>query len=146
MSRFAVFPIVLIAVAAASIVGIVIGMAIIGTTSDLGGICLAFLPALLLSLAVASYSLLFSCIFLEPRKVLMAAGSLTGIFYLLNILSRAIDSLDWVGYLSIFHYYETAEIASQMNINWSGIGIYIAIIIVCTAASIYVFQRRDISA
>lgn len=146
MSRFAVFPVVLIAITIASIIGIVIGMAIIGTTSDLGGICLAFVPAILLTLAVASYSLLISCIFLEPRKVLMIAGSLTGVFYLLNILARAVDSLDWIGYLSIFHYYETAEIASQMSMNWSGIGLYVAIIVICIAASIFVFQRRDIAA
>lgn len=146
MSRFAVFPIVLLAVVAASIAGIVIGMAIIGTTSDLGGICLAFLPAILLTLAVASYSLLISCIFLEPRKVLMVAGSITGVFYLLNILARAIDSLDWIGYLSIFHYYAPGEIAAEFNVDWLGIGVYIAIIAVCTAASVYFFQRRDISA
>ncbi|MEA1959292.1 MAG: ABC transporter permease subunit [Chloroflexota bacterium] len=146
MSKFAVFPVVLIMVAAASLFGIVMGMGIIDTSSDLTGICLVFLPAILLPMAVASYSLLFSCIFLDPRKVLMAAGSLTGLFYLLNILARTVDSLDWLGYLSIFHYYAPGEIAADLSVNWLGIGVYVAIIIICTAASIYVFQRRDISA
>lgn len=146
MSKFAVFPLLLLGVVAASLIGIVIGMAIIGTTTDVAGICLVFLPATLLPLAVASYSLLLSCIFLDPRKGLMAAGSLTGLFFLLNILSKTIGSLDWIGYLSIFHYYAPGEIAADFNVDWLGIGVYTAIIAVCTAASVYVFQRRDISA
>ena len=146
ISKFLVFPLALIAVTIACIIVILIGMAVIGNFSDLEGICLAFFPAILIALAVASYSLLFSCIFLDPRKVMLASGSLTGLFYILHILSRAIDQLDWMGNLSIFHYYEPAPIASELSLNWVGISIYLSIIIVCFAASIYVFRRRDIVA
>jgi ABC-2 type transport system permease protein len=146
VSKFLVFPLALISVALACIIGILIGMAVIGDFSDLGGICLAFIPAMLIALAVASYSLLFSCIFLDPRKVMLAAGSLTGLFYILHILSRAVDPLEWMGNISIFHYYEPAPIASELSMDWVGISIYLSIIIVCFAASIYVFQRRDIVA
>ena len=65
-------------------------------------------------------------------------------FYILHILSRAIGPLKWMGNLSIFHYYEPAPIASELSMNWLGIGIYLGIIIICFTASIYVFQRRDI--
>lgn len=146
ISKFLVFPLALIVVAVTCIAGMITGMAIIGDFSDIGGICLAFLPAILLALAVASYTLLFSCIFLEPRKVMLVAGSVTGLFYVLHILSRAIGSLEWVGNLSIFYYYEPAKIASDLSMNWAGIGVYLSIIVLCFAASIYVFQRRDISA
>jgi len=84
VSKFLVFPLSLIAITIACIIGVLIGMAIIGNFSDLGGICLAFVPALLIALAVASYSLLFSCIFLDPRKVMLVSGSLTGLFYVLH--------------------------------------------------------------
>jgi len=144
ISKFLVFPLVLVIVAVASIVGVLIGMAIIGNSSDLGGICLAFLPAALIPLAVGSYSLLFSCIFLEPRKVMLAAGSLTGLFYILNILARTVGPVKWLGNLSIFHYYEPAPITSELSMNWVGIGIYLGIIVICIAASIYIFRRRDI--
>ncbi len=144
ISKFLVVPLVLAIVAAACIVGVLIGMAIIGNFSDIGGVCLAFFPAALIPLVVASYSLLFSCIFLDPRRVMMAAGSLTGMFYILHILSRTIGPLKWMGNLSIFHYYEPAPIASELSMNWLGIGIYLGIIIICFTASIYVFQRRDI--
>jgi len=144
ISKFLVFPFATVAIAAASIIGILIGMAIIGTTSDIGGICLAFIPAVLIALAVASYSLLFSCIFLEPRKVMLAAGSLTGLFYILSILARTVGPLKWLGNLSIFHYYTPALITSELSMNWLGIGIYLGIIVICFAASIYIFQRRDI--
>jgi ABC-2 type transport system permease protein len=144
ISKFLVFPMALILVAAFSIVGVLIGMAIIGTSTDLGGICLAFLPAVLIPLAVASYSTLFSCIFLEPRKVLLAAGSLTGLFYIMNIVARTVGPVEWVGNLSIFHYYSPAVIASELSMNWLGIGIYLGIIVIAFTASIYIFQRRDI--
>ncbi|MFC1974116.1 ABC transporter permease subunit [Chloroflexota bacterium] len=143
-SKFLVFPLAILAVAVACVIGILIGMAIIGNFSDIGGACLAFFPALLIALAVASYSLLFSCIFLDPRKVMLAAGSLTGLFYIFNILARTVGPLKWLGNLSIFHYYEPGAIASGMNMNWLGIGIYLGIIVTCFVASIYVFQRRDI--
>jgi ABC-2 type transport system permease protein len=145
VSKFLVFPLTLVITAAASILGVLGGMAIIGNYGDLGGICLVFLPAVLLPLAVASYSLLCSVIFLDPRKVLIVAGSLTGLFYILNILARTVESVGWMGRLSIFHYYEPAETASQLSLNWAGIGVYLGIIVVCIAASIYVFQRRDIA-
>lgn len=146
ISKFLVFPLAIVSVAVASIVGMLIGMAIIGNFSDIGGICLAFLPALLIALAVASYSLLFSCIFLEPRKAMLAAGSLTGLFYILLILARTVGPLKWLGNLSIFHYYESAAIASELSMNWLGIGIYVGIITICFTAAIYIFQRRDIVA
>lgn len=113
---------------------------------DIRGACLAFLPALLIALAVASYSLLFSCIFLEPRKALLAAGSLTGPFYILTILARAVEPLKWLCNLSIFHYYEPAVIASELNVNWLGIGICVGIITLCFTAAVFVSQRRDIVA
>ncbi|MFC1923892.1 ABC transporter permease subunit [Chloroflexota bacterium] len=146
ISKFMVFPLALAVITVACIIGMLIGMAVIGNFSDLGGICLAFVPALLITLAVASYSLLFSCVFLDPRKVMLAAGSLTGLFYVLHILSRTVGPLKWMGNLSIFYYYEPAQIASELSINWLGISIYLAIIIVCSTAAIYVFQRRDIAA
>ena len=101
----------------------IVGMAIIGNFSDIDGVCLAFLPAILLALAVASYTMLCSCLFLEPRKVMLVAGSLTGLLYVLHILSRAIGSLEWMGNLSIFYYYEPAKIASELTMNWVGIGV-----------------------
>ena len=38
----------------------------------------------------------------------IAAGSLTGLFYILLILARTVGPLKWLGNLSIFHYYEPA--------------------------------------
>ena len=145
LSKFMVFPLTLAVTAAASIIGVLAGMAIIDNYGDLSGICLAFLPAVLLPLAVASYSLLCSVVFLEPRKVLMVAGSLTGLFYILTILARTVEAVRWMGWLSIFHYYEPAETASQLSLNWAGIGVYLGITIVCIVASVYLFQRRDIA-
>jgi ABC-type transport system involved in multi-copper enzyme maturation permease subunit len=75
---------------------------------------------------------------------MLASGSLTGLFYVLHILSRTVGPLKWMGNLSIFYYYEPAPIASELSMNWTGIGIYLSIIVVCFAASIYVFERRDI--
>ncbi len=144
ISKFVAFPVAIIIVAITSVIGLIVGMAIINNYSDISGIMLAFIPGLLLPLAVASYSLLFSCIFLDPRKVMIAAGSITGLFYILNIVARAVGSLEWMGKLSIFHYYTPAAITTELEMNWVGIGIYLGLIVVSIGASIYVFQRRDI--
>jgi hypothetical protein len=88
--------------------------------------------------------LLFSCILLEPRKVMLAASSLPGLFYSLNILAGTVEPLRRLGNLSIFHYYMPTAIASELSMNWLGIGIYTGIIVIYFTASIYIFQHRDI--
>jgi ABC-type transport system involved in multi-copper enzyme maturation permease subunit len=79
--------------------------------------------------------------------VAVAVACIIGILiYILHILARTVGPLKWLGNLSIFHYYEPAPIASELSMNWLGIGIYLGIMIICFTASLYVFQRRDITA
>ena len=62
-----------------------------------------------------------------------------GILYILNILAHTAGLVTWLGNLSIFHYYELAAIASELSMNWLGIGIYQGTKVISLAASINLF-------
>jgi ABC-2 type transport system permease protein len=145
-SKFAVFLVALLVVSLASLAGLAAGLSLIEESTDMMGVSLAVLQGFLLVSAVASYSALFSCLFLDPRKMLMASGVLTAGFYILNFMAPSLGSFDWAKKLSLFYYFRPLEIVQKAELNWAGIGIYLGVAVVCFVASLVVFQRRDIVA
>jgi ABC-2 type transport system permease protein len=107
---------------------------------------LAILHGLLLVAAIASYTLLASVIFLEPRKALAVAGVITAAMYIINFIVPLLGpGLKWLSNLSFFHHYNAIEIARSGNADTTALIIYGATFIVCSAASVIIFRRRDLS-
>ena len=145
-SKFAAFCLALIFIGIAAVAGIALGFALIDVSASLGGICLAVVEGLCLVLAIGSYSLLFSCIFLDPRRTLTASGLLTAAFYILSFIAPILGRFDWLSRLSLFYYYRPGQIVDTATPDWAGLGIYLGLTAVCFIASLRVFQRRDIAA
>ena len=146
ISKFAVFLTALLVVSIVSLAGLAAGFALIEEKADLLGVSLALLQSFLLVMAVAGYSALFSCLFLDPRKTQMAAGVLTAGLYILNFMAPSLGSFDWAKKISLFYYYQPLPIVQNAALNWAGVGIYLGVTVVCFIASLVVFQRRDIVA
>lgn len=107
---------------------------------------LAILHGLLLVAAIASYTLLANVIFLEPRKALAVAGVITAAMYIINFIVPLLGTgLKWLSNLSFFHHYNAIEIARSGNVDATALIIYGATFIVCSAASVIIFRRRDLS-
>lgn len=147
ITKFSVFVFAALLITAMSLIGLLVGTVIINETVDTASLALALFEALLLVLAIASFTTLFSVIFLEPRKSLLVAGVVTGGSYILNFIVPLFNpSIEWIRNLSIFYHYKPNDIISSSSLNMTAVVVYVVIIVICFAASLVVFQRRDINA
>lgn len=128
-----------------ALAGLVAGMQLIADRTSVGGMALALAHAAPLLLAVAGYSLLFSCLFLVPRRALAISGIVTVSMYILNFMSPSLGSYQWVKRLSIFHYYRPHEIISKEVFEWGSTAVLLGLTLACLVAALLVFRRRDIS-
>ena len=56
----------------------------------------------LIFLVVSAYSFFFSCICNDERKALSYSASLTILFFVLNMVGKLSDKLEWMKSLSLF--------------------------------------------
>ena len=147
ISKFAVFVVAALLIAAASLLGLVFGTAIINESVNTTSLALALFEALLLVLAFASIAVLCSVIFLEPRKSLLVSGVIMAGSYILNFIVPILGpSLEWLRNLSLFYHYQPHDVVGNASLNGTAVTVYAVVAIVCFAAALIVFQRRDLNA
>ena len=120
------------------------GLAVGGASVNVLHLLLTLFQAWLVALAVAAYSLAFSCLFLSTAKAGAAAGLLTTAFYAIDIVSRSVQRVDWLGNVSLFHFYQPQHVMQTGEPSWSGIVVSLAVLVGASAAAAAIFQRRDI--
>jgi len=132
-------------IAVASLLGLFIGALIINETVDTMSLALVLIEALLLVLSFASFTLLCSVIFLEPRKSLLVAGVFVGGSYIVNFMVPILSpSVSWLRNISLFYHYQPNEIVNNASLNWTSVSVYVGVSIVCFVAAMIIFQRRDL--
>jgi len=146
ISKYGVFVLGALFIAVTSLLGLVFGAAIINESVNTTSLALVLFEALLFVLAIGGYTLLLSVIFLDPRKGLLAAGVITAGMYILNFIVPVLDpSIGWLRNLSLFYYYQPQEIVSTASLDGTAVIVYTAVALVCFAAALAVFQRRDLT-
>lgn len=146
ISKYALLLVGILLIAAASWVGIAIGALLADVSLNLGYQALAFLHGLLLVATISSYTLLASVVFLEPRKALAASGVLTAAMYILNFIVPLLSpGLKWLAEISFFHHYNPIEIVRTGTPDRTALIIFGAAFLACSAASILIFRKRDLS-
>jgi ABC-2 type transport system permease protein len=105
---------------------------------------LALFQAALVALAIGGYSLLLSCLFLSTGKAAAVGGLLTVAFYAIDLLSRTVEGIGWLGNVSLFHFYWPEQILFTGHLNWTGVGVCSLVAVGAVAAAAAIFQRRDI--
>ena len=129
----------------ATVLGIFIFAPAFGVSVAFSGY-LAFIPlGLALMLAIGGYSVLFSVLFIDPRRAAMAAAGLTLAFYMLHFAGsywKIVDKIDWFG---IFHYYDPMKVLDSGAVPVKSVLLLLAFAVVGFGAAIWVFQRRDIT-
>jgi ABC-2 type transport system permease protein len=144
VSRGMVFVVSSAVLILASAAALVAGLAVGGTSVNVLHLLLTLFQAWLVALAVASYSLAFSCLFLSTAKAGAAAGLLTTAFYAIDIVARTVEKVDWLGNLSLFHFYQPQHVIHTGELSWLGIAVCLAVLVGAAAAAAAIFQRRDI--
>jgi len=122
------------------------GVAAAGESVDTAHLYLALFQGVLVGLAVAGYAVAFSSAFLSVGRAAAAAGLLTVILYVLEIVSRTVDGAEWVGNATLFHFYQADHILRTGGLSWTGVGVCSAVAVGGVALAAVLFQRRDIPA
>ena len=147
LSKFGVFIFAALLITVASLLGLIIGVMIINESVDTASLALALFEALLLVLAIASFTVLCSVIFLEPRKSLLVAGVVMAGSYILNFIVPILDpSISWLRNLSVFYHYQPNDIINNASLDVTAVVVYVAVTVICLVASLVIFQRRDLNA
>jgi ABC-2 type transport system permease protein len=128
----------------ASGVALQAGLAAAGTTFHMANLYLALFEAALAGLAIGGYSLLFSCLFLSTGKAAAVGGLLTVAFYAIDLVSRTVASIGWLGNVSLFHFYQAQRVLSTGHLDWTGVAVWSLIAVGAVACAAAAFQRRDI--
>ncbi|MGG3651255.1 ABC transporter permease subunit [Bacillus pseudomycoides] len=98
----------------------------------------------LLFFVVSAYSFLFSCICNDERKALSLSASVTILFYLLDMVGKLSDKLEWMRNISLFTLFRPKEIvAGTYNIWPVSIGLTFGAICIFVVA-IVLFKKRDL--
>lgn len=144
MTKFAGFATLVLLVTILSYLTIVVGTAFIEGEVDTLNLAAIHAVGLLLVLAIAGYSTLASCVFLEPGKSLAVAGLITAVSYFANIVGVGITGLGWLKNISLFHYYDSLQVIAAGNVNWTGVVVFTLVLTVTLGASVAVFRRKDL--
>lgn len=147
LTKFAYFAMALAAVVLLSYVGVLIGVRNIGESINEMALLLSFVGWFLLVMAFAGISILFSCLFLDPRRSVMVSGLLLAGLYMLNIFATIFEE-PWrsLNKLSPFHYYEPLTILQKASIDTAALAVFLGVTVVSLLLAVVVFQRRDLTA
>jgi ABC-2 type transport system permease protein len=147
VEKFAAFVVILVAVLALALVGLVLSRVI---TPELD---IALGPLLLGMLNVIPVVLLTTALTLFLSTVLRSRGAAAGVVIALLVASYFMQSLagmlsaplNNMRYASIFHYYGGAGVLVN-GVDWSGFALLTGLTVVFLGLALVAFQRRDIAA
>lgn len=99
----------------------------------------------LLFFAIGAISLLCGAIFLEGKKAIgAAAGIILGMWVLVRF-SGFIDELDFLKYLSLFHYLNAAEIFKAGAMPLGELFIVIGVGLAALISALIIFEKRELA-
>ncbi|MFH1149165.1 MAG: ABC transporter permease subunit [Actinomycetota bacterium] len=116
-----------------------------GVMETYAGYAAFILPAIALLTAIAGYSILFSALFKDPGRAALAAAGLTLLFYLINFAASYWTRIEFIGWASIFKYYQPLTVLQKATVSPRDVLIPVAFGLACFAGALWAFQRRDVA-
>lgn len=99
----------------------------------------------LLFFVVSGYSFLFSCFFNDEKRALSTSATLTLLFYVLDLVGKMSDKLDFLRHFTIFSLFNAQDIAyGTEHILYKGIGLGVSGVILFILG-IIIFRKKDLS-
>jgi ABC-2 type transport system permease protein len=145
MDKAGAVAVVVVIVAFGTWVGLLTGVAVAG-----GGISVANMTALSVNLAcfgLALGALALALAGVTGRKTVAVAGAGTFavVGFLVNGFAPLVDELDWLKFLSPFHYY-TGRDPLTRGFDWGGVGVLAAATVALMVIAVIGIRRRDLRA
>lgn len=131
------------AVAAAHLVGLLIGIAAVGMDVDVGRLLEASFSLWLLTVLGASLAFAAGAAGARRGTAIAVAAALLLITYLADTIGLLVKDLEWLRELSFFYYYGGGQVLNR-GLDGVHVGVLLAVIAVCVAVAWPTFLRRDI--
>ncbi len=145
LARFAGVLAVLLVIALACWVGLLAGLAMTDVETRILGLLIACLQMALLGLAVAGVALVISVWTLGTRRSQMVMVGLLLAQYVMDLVSKISADLEWLGPLSLFHYFDSAKIVRTGSADGVAIVVLVGVALIGVVAATMVFARRDMA-
>ncbi len=98
---------------------------------------------LALHLFMAGFSFLCSCIFNESKYALGVSAGVLSVSYLLQMLANMGGRLENLKYATFFTLFNPNGLLEGSGSAWGGIGVLLALALLCSSLSILVFCKKD---
>ena len=146
LTRFAAVILGAVIIVAGSLVGMLIGVSVWAgnTLVSATDIVLVHVQLLLFGLAVAALSLCLAAWLLEPGRTYGVSALIMVVMYTLTLVAQFVEPLQWMGYASLFRYWQPLEQFTTGNFSWAYSLVLTGSSVVGLALAVVVFRRRDI--
>ena len=104
-----------------------------------------FILCILFGWAILSFAMMLSAMFSERGKVYMITGGMLVLMYVIQIVASLKESLENLKYVSVFYYFDASKAIVHNTIKEEAIWVFVGVIIVCTLAGVYWFNKRDVA-
>lgn len=94
--------------------------------------------------AFACFGFLLAFFFTRRRSAMPASIGMVLAFYFCDVLANLSGKMEFLGYLTPFHYVSAADIVINEQIGWSNVLILLAASAVAIGGSYILYRRRDI--
>jgi ABC-2 type transport system permease protein len=93
---------------------------------------------------VGAFTLLSVLVYNEKTVSTLSIGAGFGL-YVLDVVSRLVEGVSFLGYVSPMHYYDPGRAMALNIVAWGGSIVLVAAAVALAFGAAYVFTRRDIS-
>jgi ABC-2 type transport system permease protein len=145
LARFAGVLAVLLVIALACWVGLLAGLTMTDVETSILGLLMACLQMALLGLAVAGVALVISVWTLGTRRSQMIMVGILLVQYVMDLAAKISADLEWLGPLSVFHYFDPADIVRTGAPAGMAIVVLVGVATIGAAAATMLFARRDMA-
>lgn len=136
----------MVALAIVTVAVILVIGPLIGYPWDVGRFAIAGTLLVLSGCAVAAVTLLLSVLTLSRAIAGGLVAAAMVVMYLLNAVAKIDANLDWLSYLSMFRYLDPVPAIDTGTWPTEGLLVFGAVAVVCWAAAVLAFRRRDLLA
>ena len=126
------------------------GTALGGLAFDLPGLRLTgFVPAAFnafcLALSLLGIAYMISARSNDGSRASLASSGAAVVLFFIDFMSDLFDSLDWLGYVSVFHYYDPVSAATVAGFPLGHCIVLLSVAAIGFGAAVWTFGRRDIA-
>ena len=143
LAKAAAIALLLGALAVAVLVGLRIAVAIAGGGVATAHLAAASLHLLAFGLTVGALALALGAGTGQRGLAAGVAAGVTLVMYLVNGIAPVSDATSWLGYLTLFHYYEGGDPIAN-GIDAAGLAVLVLVTTVLLSVAVVAFERRDL--